>query len=331
MNTAVLIIAGIVAVLFIGIGLLISNSTNKKKKTALKNLIHDRNASIDRGDDDAINKTVAAKTGKANISKKLKNAGDDIPTEGLNPKSIRYLLIQAGSNMPVYQFWMWSLACAAICFFASELWGFSQISVMLWTFTGFFGIPRFILKKKVTKRQNKFLEEFADCLEGMIRLLKSGMPITEAIAMTSREYTGPIGQEMTKVYEDQKVGDTLPEAVQKMTFRVPLAEVKMFSTAVTIQTQTGSSLSEVLQNLSGVIRQRFRLKRKVQALSAEAKISAGIIGCLPVVVMGSMYWLNREYIELLWITNTGKMLTYGALTWMSIGVFIMKGMINFRV
>jgi tight adherence protein B len=157
------------------------------------------------------------------------------------------------------------------------------------------------------------------------------MPITEAIAMTSREYTGPIGQEMTKVYEDQKVGDTLPEAVQKMTFRVPLAEVKMFSTAVTIQTQTGSSLSEVLQNLSGVIRQRFRLKRKVQALSAEAKISAGIIGCLPVVVIGSMYLLNREYIELLWITNTGKMLTYGALTWMSIGVFIMKGMINFRV
>ena len=312
MNGIILIIAGIVAILFIGIGLLISNSTQKKKKSALKNLIQDRNSSAEQDHGDPIKKTSQAE--KANISKKLKNAGDDIPTDGLNPKSVRYLLIQAGSDMPIYQFWIWSCVCGVICFFAAQLWGFSQITVILLTFTGLFGIPRFILKKKVAKRQNKFLEEFADSLDGMIRLLKSGMPITEAIAMTSREYVGPIGQEMTKVYEDQKVGDTLPEAVQKMAFRVPLAEVKMFSTAVTIQTQTGSSLSEVLQNLSGVIRQRFRLKRKIQALSAEAKISAGIIGCLPVVVIGSMYLLNREYIELLWTTNTGKMLTYGALT-----------------
>ncbi len=331
MNSMILIIAGIVAVLFVGIGLLISNSANKKKKTALKNLIHDRNASVTRDDNDVIGQTNSNQSKKTNISKKLKQAGDDIPVDGLNPKSIRYLLIQAGSTMPVYQFWIYSALCALICLALAKLFGFSNITIILLGFTGFFGLPRFILKKKVARRQNKFLEEFADSLEGMIRLLKSGMPITEAIAMTSREYTGPIGQEMTKVYEDQKVGDTLPEAVQKMAFRVPLAEVKMFSTAVTIQTQTGSSLSEVLQNLSGVIRQRFRLKRKVQALSAEAKISAGIIGCLPVVVIGSMYLLNREYIELLWITNTGKMLTYGALTWMSIGVFIMKGMINFRV
>lgn len=149
--------------------------------------------------------------------------------------------------------------------------------------------------------------------------------------MSAREYVGPIGEEMSKVYEDQRVGDTLPEAVQKMAFRMPLAEVKMFATAVTIQTQTGSSLSEVLQNLSNVIRQRFRLKRKVQALSAEAKISAGIIGCLPVIVVGSMYLTNYDYIALLWTTSTGKMMAYGALGWMGIGVIIMKQMINFKV
>jgi tight adherence protein B len=104
----------------------------------------------------------------------------------------------------------------------------------------------------------------------------------------------------------------------------------MFATAVIIQTQTGSSLSEVLGNLSGVIRQRFRLRRKVEALSAEAKISAMIIGALPCVVVGALYLLNREYISLLWTTPTGKMLSYGAITWMSIGILVMRQMINFK-
>ena len=265
------------------------------------------------------------------ISKKLKNLGDGIPPEGLPPKSIQYLLIQAGLDTPVFMFWVYSIICCVLVFLITKVMGTSTIVLILWTFIGLFGIPRWILKKKVARRQQKFLEEFADSLEGMIRLLKSGMPISEAIAMTSREYSGPIGEEMTKVYEAQRIGDTLPEAVEKMAFRVPLSEVKMFSTAITIQVQTGSSLSEVLQNLSNVIRQRFRLKRKVQALSAEAKISAGIIGALPCVVVGALALLSPDYISLLWTTNSGKLLMYGAIGWMSIGVFIMKQMINFKV
>ena len=149
--------------------------------------------------------------------------------------------------------------------------------------------------------------------------------------MTSREYEGPIGQEMTKVYEDQRVGDTLPDAVQKMAFRMPIPEVKMFSTAITIQVQTGASLSEILQNLSNVIRQRFRLKRKIQSLSAEAKISAGIIGALPLVVVIGMYFGSPDYIALLWTHSSGKMMMYGAIGWMSIGILMMKSMINFKV
>lgn len=333
MNMTIYIIAGIVGVVFTVIALLVSANANKKKKGNLKTLINDRNARVYDAEDSSIDKIKKDKTKnkKGNISKKLKNAGEDITAAGLPPKSIRYLLIQAGSDMPVFMFWVYSALCCVACFLIAKVWGTSQIVLILWTFIGFFGLPRYILKRKVRKRQGKYLEDFADCLEAMVRLLKSGMPISEAISMTSREYSGPIGEEMTRVYEDQRVGDTLPEAVDKMAFRVPMPEVKMFATAITIQTQTGSSLSEVLQNLSSVIRQRFRLKRKVQALSAEAKISAGIIGALPVLVVGSLWLLNPEYIGLLWTTSTGKMLTYGAIGWMSIGVFIMKQMINFKV
>lgn len=333
-NGAILSIAGIVGALFIGLTILISRSREKNKKNALKNLIQERGAShqeMHQDTDQTESKTdISGSKNKKDIAHKLKTAGS-LETDNLQLNSIRYLLIQAGLETPLYRYWIWSCASCIFCFLIAHTFGLSQIAITFLTFTGFFGLPRYILKRKVRRRQNKFLEELADCLEGMIRLLKSGMPISEAIAMTSREFTGPIGEEMTKVYEAQRIGDTLPEAVQKMAFRVPLPEVKMFSTAITIQTQTGSSLSEVLQNLSTVIRQRFRLKRKVEALSAEAKISAGIIGCLPLIVIGSMYLLNRDYIELLWTTNMGKMLTYGSVTWMSIGMLVMKGMINFKV
>jgi tight adherence protein B len=336
MTLGIIIISIIIGVLFIGGALLFSSLANKKKSDAAKNLILDRNASAalrveSENQDDQTNKSTKREDPKSkNIAKRLKQAAKAGTVDGLSKTSVRYLLIQLGSETTPVTFWIWSIvSCIGMIGF-SYLIGASTIVKILLAFTGLFGLPRFILKWRVHRRQNKFLEEFPDCLDGMMRLLKSGMPITEAIAMTSREYTGPIGEEMSKVYEAQRVGDTLPQAVQKLAIRVPLPEIQMFATAVIIQTQTGSSLSEVLGNLSGVIRQRFRLRRKVEALSAEAKISAMIIGALPCVVVGALYLLNREYISLLWTTPTGKMLSYGAITWMSIGILVMRQMINFK-
>lgn len=116
-----------------------------------------------------------------------------------------------------------------------------------------------------------------------------------------------------------------------MMIRMPLPEVQMFATAVAIQVQTGSSLSEVLGNLSGVIRGRYSLKRKVQALSAEAKISAAIIGSIPFLLTGILYLVNRDYIMLLFTEKTGQMLLGGAIFWMLIGILMMRQMINFKV
>ena len=291
------LIAGLVYIVFTTLVLKI---TGNKKKVSRKNLINDRGASSismsSSGGNEKQNQAKTKEKSRLNISKKLKQAAQAGNKEGLSPSSVRYLLIQAGLETPVYKFWIYSLVSGALFFFLAKFFNLNQIVIFMLTFTGLFGFPRFILKRKVKKRQKKFLEEMPDCLEAMVRLLKSGMPISEAIAMTSREYTGPIGEEVTKVYEAQRVGDTLPEAVQSMAFRVPISEVKMFATAITIQVQTGSSLSEVLQNLSNVIRQRFRLKRKVQSLSAEAKISASIIGALPVLVMGGMALLRTCFV-----------------------------------
>jgi tight adherence protein B len=307
----------------------------KQKRKVLSHLIDNRQKKAsffeEESDNGSLRKRFTLKKKKGSITKSLKQSSEDFINDNLSLTSIKYMLIQAGLKTTVTKFWIYSVFSGVLFYFLGITFGFSGITLICFALFGFLGFPRFVLKRKVNKRQTKFLEEFADCLEAMMRLLKSGMPISEAIIMSSREFAGPIGEEMTKVYEDQRVGDTLPEAVRKLAFRMPLPEVKMFATAVTIQVQTGSSLSDVLENLANVIRGRFRLKRKVKAVSAEARISAAIIGALPILVIAGMYAFNRDYISLLWTTSMGQTMIYGCVFWMLIGVLVMRQMINFKV
>lgn len=266
---------------------------------------------------------------RSNLARKLKESSKS-GTQGKN--TILDLLKQAGfSETPQKNYWIYSFIVSVVMVIAAKLMGQAIIVVAFAGVIGFFGLPKMFLRSKIKRRQKKFLEEFADALESMVRLLKAGMPVGEAILMVSREYGGPVGEEMTRVYDEQKIGVPLAEACLNAARRMPIAEMQMFATGISIQQQTGSSLSEVLLNLAKVIRARFRLKRKVQALSAEAKASASIIGALPVFVATGLYLINPGYMELLFITHTGKILATAAVTWMMIGVMVMKQMINFKV
>lgn len=269
----------------------------------------------------------------ADLSRKLKDRREDEAAKDHKTKkgTIRDLLVYAGLNVPTAYFWGWSAGAAVATAVIALFFGASFPVVILMAVIGFFGVPRVVLKTMASRRQKKFLEEFADGLESMVRLLKAGMPVGEAISMIAREFTGPLGEEMGKVYESQRIGVSMGEAVEDMSRRMPLPEVQMFATGIIIQQQTGASLSEVLMNLSALIRARFRLKRKVQALSAEAKASAGIIGALPVLVATGLYFINPDYISLLFTTSSGKFYLTGAIIWMMIGMVVMKQMINFKV
>ena len=239
------------------------------------------------------------------------------------------LIMQAGMTTPVKKFWIISLLVAAAIILGAVAIGVSKLKVIFIAIIAIFGLPKMFLKMKAKKRQKQFMAEFADALESMRRLLQAGMPVSEAIKMVAREFGGPLGEEMERVFDQQKIGVPLPEAVLDMANRMPLAEVQMFSTAVAIQAQTGSSLSEVLENLASVIRARFKLRRKVQALSSEAKASAMIIGALPIFVGLGLYFVNREYIEILF--TEGKVLLSFAIGWMCLGILVMRQMINFKV
>ncbi len=268
---------------------------------------------------------------RAEISKKLQETQNNENKGGGNKKTTSMMLEQAGLNISVQQFWLFSLVSMVVVVALAFVMGMSPFVIVMAAVIGLFGVPRYVLKKKTAKRQKMFLEDFPEALEATVRLLKAGMPVSEAILMISREYAGPVGEEMSIIYDKQKIGIPLPEAALECTRRMPLPEMKMFATGLAIQAQTGSSLSEVLMNLSGVIRARFRLKRKVKALSSEAISSAMIIGALPVLVGTGLYFANPEYISLLFTTPLGKLMLTGAAVWMSLGVFVMKTMINFKI
>ncbi len=263
------------------------------------------------------------------LAKKLKENAD--PEKEDQKRTMATRLMQAGLSISVKQFWIYSVVFAVAMTTAVFLAGKGPLLIFLTAIISLLGIPRYIVRRLTLRRQKKFLSELADALEAMTRLLRAGMPVSEAIKMVAREFTGPIGEEMGRIFDQQKIGVALPEAVQECARRMPLPEVQMFATAVTIQAQTGSSLSEILEGLAKVIRARFRLRRKVQALSSEAKSSAMIIGALPVFVATAMYFINPSYIGLLFWHPTGKWLLGFAIFWMCCGVLTMKQMINFKV
>ncbi len=320
------IIIAVILVLVIA-GTVIAVMVNREavRKQRMMSVITGNTGAVDTKE----NETDTQNKRRAEIAKKLKDEKEEEKEK--SKTTLTMLLEQAGVSWTPMQYWIFSFISMVVFVGLAYLIGQSGLVLGLSAIIGLLGFPRFVIKKMASKRQKNFLTEFPDALEATVRLLKAGMPVSEAIAMISKEFDGPVGEEMSRIYDKQKIGVPLHEAAQDAMRRMPLAEMQMFATGLSIQAQTGSSLSEVLMNLSGVIRARFKLKRKIKALSSEAVASASIIAMLPVVVTTGMYFLNYDYLSVLFTTKTGNYFLTGAIVWMGVGVLIMKQMINFKV
>jgi tight adherence protein B len=197
-------------------------------------------------------------------------------------------------------------------------------------FVGALGLPRWYLSKATKKRQNKFLAELANAIDVVVRGVKSGLPLNECLGVIARESADPLGGEFREVVEQQRLGVTLGEALDRMCDRIPLPEVRFLTIVISIQQQAGGNLSEALSNLAGVLRDRFSLQMKVKALSAEAKASAIVLASLPPGVMFMVYISSPEYIMPLFTTTIGRFMIGVGACWMMTGVLIMRKMINFK-
>ncbi len=317
----------IALIVFLIVGVVIFALMNLGSKKSKKNIEIIRG----KGGDKLIDEKDLQNKRRAEIARNLKSSKSGDEDKNSKKVSIAIKLQQAGLKARASHFWILSVISCVVFIGGSLYLKNSPQVTILFGIIGFLGFPRFILKSMIKRRQKHFLEEFADALDAMVRLLQAGMPVAEAVVMISKEYSGPVGEEMSIMYDKQKIGIPLYEAALEGIVRMPLPEMKMFAAGLSIQAQTGSSLSEVLSNLSRVIRARFRLKRKVMALSSEAIASASIIGALPILVGAGLCAVNWEYMEPLFTTPEGKNLILGSACWMTMGILVMKQMINFKI
>lgn len=246
--------------------------------------------------------------------------------------SLRLRLQRAGLDMTPRTFWIAS-AITGVATAIAILVGIPNahpIVIAASGFIGAFGLPRWALGYMIKRRQAKFIAEFANAIDVIVRGVKSGLPLNECLGIIARESPEPVRTEFREIVEQQRVGVPLQECFERMMTRLPLAEVKFFAIVIGIQQSAGGNLSEALGNLAGVLRDRKMMAAKVQALSAEAKASAMVLGALPFVVMGMVYLSTPAYITILWTTKVGQFMMLGAGVWMTMGILVMRKMINFK-
>jgi tight adherence protein B len=193
------------------------------------------------------------------------------------------------------------------------------------------GLPRLLLERLRRRRIGRFVANFPNAIDIIVRGVKSGLPLGDTIRIAANESAEPVKSEFVKVVESLSLGLTLPEAVERMAQRMPVAETNFLSIVISIQGQAGGNLSEAIGNLSRVLRERKKMKGKIGAMSMEAKASAAIIGAVPFLVVAALYASSPKYVSLLWTTAHGRMISGIAICWMGIGVAMMKKMIAFDI
>jgi len=192
-------------------------------------------------------------------------------------------------------------------------------------------LPYLALRMLRSRRQNKFAGQFPDALDIIVRSLRAGHPVPVAINMVGREMGDPIGSEFGIVTDEITYGADLETAMRNLYARIGSDDLPLFVTAVAIQGSTGGNLGEILQNLSGVIRNRFKMRRKVRALAAEGRASAMILSALPIGMFFIILWLVPDFYGSVWNIPLTKELVAGASFWMVVGNLIMFKMVNFKI
>lgn len=240
-------------------------------------------------------------------------------------------LAQAGVGWDKRRFWLMSLVCGAGLGVVVMALSLNAIAAAAAAFIGTFGIPNWALGFMRKRRMKQFIEELPNAMDVIVRGIRSGLPLGDCMRMIATEAQEPVRSEFRQIVEAQALGMPIGEAALKLYERVPVPEANFFGIVISIQQKAGGNLSEVLANLSKVIRERKKMRGKISAMSMEAKASAAIIGSLPIIVGALVYASSPQYIELLWTTMHGRI-------WMGVGgflmlcgVLVMRKMISFDI
>ncbi len=192
-------------------------------------------------------------------------------------------------------------------------------------------LPYLVLRLLRARRQKRFGAQFPDALDMIVRSLRAGHPVPIAINMVAREMPDPIGSEFGMVSDEITYGADLETAMRNLYARIGSDDLPLFITAVGIQGSTGGNLGEILENLSNVIRQRFKMRRKIRALASEGRASAMILSSLPIGMFIVVQVVAPTFYAAVWHEHLTKILLGSAAGWMLVGNLIMFKMVNFKI
>ncbi len=193
------------------------------------------------------------------------------------------------------------------------------------------GVPHFVIGSMGKRRIKAFLNLFPDAIDLMVRALRSGLPISEAVIGAAQEIGDPVGIEFGTIEGGMRMGRDLDSLLWEIAKKIDAPEFRFFIIALSVQRETGGNLAETLANLSDLLRRRKMMQQKVRAMSSEARASTMILGSLPIIVTGILLMTSPNYIRTLFTDPRGLMLTGLALGMLGLGIGIMIKMAKFEI
>ncbi len=312
---------GLMSLMVLGYMLLAGPSAAKEGQRRLQAMRYRHSESTDTRVESQLKKAIAARKPKMH-----KVAGS---TSRIDALAVR--LDRTGKKWSISQYFYASLGLAlAVAVIMYLRTGAALLSLGIGLFVGA-GLPHMVINRFIKKRTNDFNAKFPDAIELLVRGLRSGLPVTETLQVVAQEVPGPVGLEFKGIVERIRIGRTMEESLQETADRLGIPEFNFFCITLAIQRETGGNLAETLGNLSDVLRKRSQMKLKIRAMSSESKASAYIVGALPFLVFGMIWWINPEYVGGFFTDDRLIVTGLGGMVWMGIGAFIMAKMVSFEI
>src|ERR1043165_8447972 len=275
---------------------------------------------------------IAAQAQLKRIFAQRQNRGDNFAKRFIpKPALLQLRLSQTGFSWTLAHYVLASAGLAIGVIALLIFYGVSTLYSIPFVLLVGVGLPHLVVGKLIKRRMEKFNKRFPDAIELMVRGLRSGLPISETIGIVADEIPNPVGIEFRTVADKMRIGRTMDAALQDASERLGTAEFQFYAVTLAIQRETGGNLAETLSNLADVLRKRSAMKLKIRAMSSESKASAYIIGALPFIVFGLIWFINGSYMQNFFIDERLMIAGGIGLVWMSIGAFIMAKMINFEI
>lgn len=235
--------------------------------------------------------------------------------------------LQAGYQHDLKQLIILMGAAFGITFFIFWTLGLGVLSLILAGILAYY-LPYHHCRKRVIKRNRKFLDQFPDALDMIVRSVRSGFPLSVALQMLAENGESPVRDEFRAVVEDIALGRSMQQALQRLSLRINESDIRFFVVVLTVQQETGGNLAEIISNLSNIIRKRKQLRHKIHAMTSEGRATGWVLGSLPAVVFGALMLVQPDYLTAFWTDSLGMILLGSAVGLVALCAVVIKHMIN---